>query len=234
MFVAHLISTDLDHGHLLLADCIVDNPIAIGKIKHQLRDQSKQVMLYLFFCFSWMKTSKPWRPQTHTSSLLITRIRLYTLSLWLDKRGFGIWWPEKVDKRALVAWKTWQCGFGGLKSWQTWLWWPRKLDKHGFGDSKKFNVFIVALVTQKAFMSGPKTWQLWLQHSVTWKQSKCCFGDLKSEDKLQLDLLNEWIHPGIGLTFLFVTCLTVIHTFLLPSNVTKGAKEATIPVEKRS
>ena len=51
LFVAHLISTDLDHGHLLLADCILNNPIAIGKIKHQLRDQSKQVMLYLFFVF---------------------------------------------------------------------------------------------------------------------------------------------------------------------------------------
>ena len=131
-----------------------------------------------------MKKSKPWRPQTHTSSLLITRIRLYTLSLWLDKRGFGIWWSEKLDKR-------------------------------DFGDPKKFNVFIVALVTQKAFMSGPKTWQPWLQHLVTWKQSKFIFGHLKSEDKFQLDMFIKWIYPGIGLAFLFVTCVAVIHTFLI-------------------
>ena len=51
MFVAHLISTDLNHGHLLLADCILNNPTAIDKIKQQLRDQSKQVMLYLFLVF---------------------------------------------------------------------------------------------------------------------------------------------------------------------------------------
>ena len=121
-------------------------------------------------------------------------------------------------------------------TWQTWLrlWWFENLDKRGFGDPKKFIVFIVALVTPKAFMSGPKTWQLWLQHSVTWKQSKCGFGDLKSEDKFQLDLFTEWIYPGIGLAFLFVTCVAVIHTFLLSSNVTKGANEATISVENRS
>ena len=33
--------------------------------------------------------------------------------------------------------------------------------------------------------------------------------------------LLKGIYPGIGLAFLFVTCMTVIHTFLLPWNVTK-------------
>ena len=118
-----------------------------------------------------------------------------------------------------LTWQTWLRYLVIWKTWQTWLWWP-----------KKFNVFIVALVAQKAFMSGPKTWQPWLQHLVTWKQSKFVFGDLKSEDKFQLDMFIKWIYPGIGLAFLFVTSVAVIHTFLLPSNVTKGAKKLQYPL----